>query len=84
MDPDEMAGTIVTIQTTKGFFFVRGSDGVEYFAHKSALQNNVRIGQLKEGDLVTFFPGEHPRGPRANSVVVDRFKGHGPLDGIFA
>lgn len=72
MDDDIMAGEIRTVKPDRGFFFVRGVDGVEYFAHKSSLQNRVRIGQIQEGDHCTFLPTASSKGPRAESVVVPR------------
>lgn len=72
MDDEIMSGQVRTVRPERGFFFVRGVDGVEYFAHKSSLQNRVRIGQLQEGDTCTFLPTASPKGPRAESVVVPR------------
>lgn len=69
---ETMAGEIKSVKPDRGFFFVRGTDGVEYFAHKSSLQSRVRIGQLQEGDQCTFLPTASPKGPRAETVVVPR------------
>lgn len=66
-------GIVVTIQSEKGFFFIRSDeDRTEYFAHKSSLQNRVRIGQLLEGDRCTFHATISGKGPRAESVVILR------------
>jgi cold shock CspA family protein len=67
-----MNGTIKTIHTDKGFFFIRGADGVEYFAHKSSLQGRVTIGELQEKEPCTFVPSKGPKGPRTETVTVPR------------
>ena len=59
-------GTIKTL-TTKGFGFIAGPDGKEYFFHQSAIYGEG-IADLREGDSVTFEVGEGPKGPRAENV----------------
>ena len=55
-------GTIKRI-TDKGFGFIAASDGTEYFFHQG-----TRFDELREGQRVTFTPGQGPKGPRAESV----------------
>jgi len=51
----------------KGFGFITGEDGVEYFFHFSAVRG-VMFRQLRAGQRVEFT-GEHsPKGPRAGDV----------------
>ena len=65
-----MTGEVVNILESKGFFFVRGTDGVEYFAHKSALRL-YRWEHLVQGQQVEFDPDpHHTKGPRTNRVQV--------------
>lgn len=61
-------GTIKRLVSDKGFGFVAGSDGNEYFFHQSAL-NGVSFGELREGEAVTFQTGQGPKGPRAENVT---------------
>ena len=61
-------GTIKTL-TTKGFGFIAGPDGQEYFFHQSALVG-VRFDSLREGQVVTFDVGQGPKGPRAEDVKL--------------
>jgi cold shock CspA family protein len=61
-----LAGTVKTTHIPKGFLFVAGDDGVEYFCHRSAATD---FDSLKMGDRVRFLPGEGPKGPRAEQVV---------------
>jgi CspA family cold shock protein len=62
-----MNGTITRLMTDKGFGFIKGTDGKEYFFHQSALVG-ARLYQVREGQSVTFEPGQGPKGPRAENV----------------
>ena len=63
-----MFGTIKKIVRDKGFGFIKGSDGSQYFFHQSAIYGEG-IEMLREGDNVEFELGpEGPKGPRAESV----------------
>jgi CspA family cold shock protein len=59
-------GTIKRL-TDKGFGFIAAGDGAEYFFHQSAVQG--RFDDLREGQTVTFTPGQGPKGPRAENVT---------------
>jgi CspA family cold shock protein len=61
-------GTIKTL-TTKGFGFIAGPDGKEYFFHQSACAGE-RFDSLREGQAVTFDVGQGPKGPRAENVKL--------------
>jgi cold shock protein len=63
-----MNGTIKRLVTDKGFGFVEGPDGSEYFFHQSAC-NGVSFDELREGETVTFQTGQGPKGPRAEKVA---------------
>jgi cold shock protein len=68
-----MATTNGTVKrlTDKGFGFILASDGNEFFFHQSSV-SGTRFDQLREGQRVTFEPGQGPKGPRAENVrVVD-------------
>ena len=63
-----MTGSIKTLRADKGFGFIKGSDGSQYFFHQSAIDGEG-IEMLREGDSVEFELGpEGPKGPRAESV----------------
>jgi len=68
-----MATTNGTIKrlTDKGFGFIAANDGTEYFFHQSACRD-TRFDELREGQAVTFEPGQGPKGPRAENVRVVR------------
>jgi len=61
-----MEGTVKFFNRGRGFGFVAGDDGNEYFVHATGLKEGVDI---KEGDRVTFDPAEGDRGPKAENVV---------------
>ena len=60
-----MKGTVKFFNRMKGFGFIAGEDGKEYFVHQSALQEGVT---LNENDAVTFDVEEGDRGPKAVNV----------------
>ena len=62
-------GTIKRLVSEKGFGFVAGDDGNEYFFHQSACGDG-QFDQLREGQAVTFNTGQGPKGPRAENVRV--------------
>jgi cold shock protein len=60
-----MNGTIKRLVNDKGFGFVAAEDGSEYFFHQSGCAD---FDTLREGENVTFQPGQGPKGPRAENV----------------
>jgi CspA family cold shock protein len=49
-----MNGTLSRLLTDKGFGFITGDDGQEYFMHRSAVRDGSVFEQLREGQPVTF------------------------------
>lgn len=64
-----MKGKIRTLKADKGFGFIKGEDGVEYFFHQSALLN-IRMDELSERQEVNFEPSEGTKGPRAEDITA--------------
>ncbi|HTS71583.1 MAG TPA: cold shock domain-containing protein [Terriglobia bacterium] len=62
-----MQGTIKRVIRDRGFGFIRSSDGVEVFFHRSILQQ-MDFDGLKEGEPVEFEMERGDKGPRATSV----------------
>ena len=60
-----MKGTVKFFNVMKGFGFIAGEDGKEYFVHKSGLAEGVT---LSENDTVTFDTEQGDRGPKAVNV----------------
>ncbi|NQU97957.1 cold shock domain-containing protein [Candidatus Woesearchaeota archaeon] len=63
-----MKGTVKFFNTMKGFGFIAGDDGKEYFVHQTGLKEGVSI---KDEDAVTFDVVEGDRGPKAENVELD-------------
>lgn len=64
-----MNGTIKNVHPEKGFGFIKGEDGKEYFFHYKALLN-AEMEHLVRDQPVEFIPGDGPKGPRAENVLA--------------
>lgn len=60
-----MKGTVKFFNNSKGFGFISGEDGKEYFVHQTGLEENVSI---NENDSVEFETEEGDRGLKAVNV----------------
>jgi cold shock protein len=60
-------GTIKKLVADRGFGFITGDDGKDYFFHRSATSEFDR---LVGGEQVTFEIEQSPKGPRAGKVQV--------------
>jgi len=60
-----MKGKVKFFNRMKGFGFISGDDGKEYFVHESGLKESVSI---DEGDSVNFDVEQGDRGPKAINV----------------
>lgn len=61
-------GTVKWFSDDKGFGFI-ASEGSDYFVHFKEIQAQG-FKSLKEGDRVSFEPGQSPKGPVAKNVVI--------------
>jgi len=61
-------GTVKWFNESKGFGFITGDDGNDFFVHFSSIQDNG-FKTLAEGQSVTFEVEQGPKGPRATNVV---------------
>ena len=62
-------GTIKKLVRERGFGFITGSDGVELFFHRSALQGEG-FDSLAEGQTVEYDVETGSKGPRAANMKV--------------
>ncbi len=60
-----MKGTVKFFNETKGFGFITGEDGKEYFVHISGITHGVH---LKDSDSVNFETEQGDRGLKAVKV----------------
>lgn len=63
-----MKGKVKFFNENKGFGFIAGEDGKEYFVHTTGLKDGVT---LKDEDAVTFDVEQGDRGPKAANVELD-------------
>lgn len=63
----KVKGTVKFFNGIKGFGFITGEDGRDYFVHQSALKEGTR---LNENDSVTFDVEEGDRGLKAVNVEL--------------
>ena len=64
-----MEGTVKWFNRNKGYGFIQGDDGQEYFVHQSALAEGTTI---NENDKVEFEPVEGERGKQAQNVKLKK------------
>lgn len=66
------------IRLNKGFGFIEGDDGRDYFFHWSELSKfSKHFRNLAPGDSVTFQPGRTEEGPRAYAIETVDVGGNG-------
>jgi len=61
-------GTIKRVISERGFGFIAGEDGKEYFFHRAGLAPSLDFDRLVGGESVTFEVEAGPKGPRAIQV----------------
>ena len=61
-------GTIHKVVAERGFGFIAGTDGKEYFFHRGALVPPMEFVRLVGGERVEFDVETGPKGPRASQV----------------
>ena len=62
-----MKGKVKFFNEMKGFGFIIGDDGTDYFVHKSGLKPDV---VLHENDVVSFDAADTDRGKQAQNVEL--------------
>ncbi len=62
-----MQGTLKFFNRKKGFGFISGEDGKDYFVHFTALGQGTFI---RDNDVVSFTPAEGDRGLKAEQVQL--------------
>ena len=62
-------GTVKRFNEVKGFGFIAGDNGTDYFVHQSNI-NMDGFRSLHEGERVSFDVEQADRGPKAFNVTV--------------
>lgn len=63
-------GTIKKLVSDRGFGFITGEDGKDYFFHRDGLDSSLDFDRLSGGEKVSFDIESSPRGPRAVKVAA--------------
>ena len=61
-------GRVKKVVSDRGFGFITGEDGKDYFFHRDALDPSLDFDRLVGGETVNFEIESSPRGPRAGKV----------------
>jgi CspA family cold shock protein len=61
-------GTVKKVNSDRGFGFITGEDGKEYFFHKDGLTSSLDFERLTGGESVSFEIQTGPKGDRAVRV----------------
>ena len=64
-----MEGKVKWFNGKKGYGFIAGDDGNDYFVHHTALPKEVFV---RDDDPVSFEPVEGERGKQAQNVVLKK------------
>jgi CspA family cold shock protein len=62
-----MEGTVKWFNIRKGFGFINGDDGEDYFVHYTSVPKGTFI---RENDRVSFEPAKGERGKQAKNIVL--------------
>ena len=64
-------GTIKKLVSDRGFGFITGEDGKDYFFHRQGLTPSLDFDRLVGGERVSFDLQASDRGPRAANVRAE-------------
>ena len=62
------SGTVKRVISERGFGFIVGEDGKEYFFHRDGLTSSIDFDRLVGGEKVSFVTETGPKGERAVRV----------------
>ena len=62
------SGTVKRVISERGFGFIVGEDGKEYFFHRDGLTASLDFDRLSGGEKVQFDTEQGPKGLRAKNV----------------
>ena len=65
------SGTVKEYDRDRGFGFVTGDDGEDYFLHVSGLREHLKYKGLREGQRVLFDVDFDMKGDRATNVRIE-------------
>ena len=66
-----MNGNVKWFSRAKGYGFLKGEDGQDYFAHHSQIIDGEADGLLS-GDKVSFSVEEDSKGKKATNIIIEK------------
>jgi hypothetical protein len=66
-------GTVKRIFPNRGYCWLAGDDGVDYFGHQTHFQNGIKVSSTWVGQRCTFIPGVNEgrdNKPMATNIVM--------------
>jgi cold shock CspA family protein len=69
-EPVRVAGQVTKTFPNRGFFWIRGDNGVDYYSHISQLQAGYQIIDLRAGMRCSFVPAQETLGPTAEFIQI--------------
>ena len=63
-----LTGNVKKVVSDRGFGFITGDGGHEYFFHRSAVDATLDFDRLAGGEHVSFDLEQSDKGPRARAV----------------
>ncbi len=75
-----MKGRIKMFNNDRGFGFITGENGTEYFFHISNVKSMVDVSR---GQIVSFDPGVGQKGPIATNILISAFEPATPARPMF-
>ena len=63
-----LTGNVKKVVSDRGFGFITGDDGHEYFFHRSGVDATLDFDRLAGGEHVSFDLEQSEKGPRARAV----------------
>ena len=63
-----LTGNVKKVVSDRGFGFITGDDGHEYFFHRSGVDSTLDFDRLAGGEHVSFDLEQSEKGPRARAV----------------
>lgn len=65
-----MEGTVKFFNKKRGYGFIAGEDGNDYFVHYTAIDKEEKVRYLEQGMIVGFGVVQQGKGPAAEGVVI--------------
>jgi hypothetical protein len=73
MEERKLTGIVKRIFPVRGYVWIAGEDGVDYFGHQTHFQNGVKISSTWVGQPCEFIPKLNPEkdnAPYATSITI--------------